>query len=278
MVKQVDPVTGQVTNISQRKAEKLKADAKNLAQSFDESTVSDAATTAVTDLNNSVQTAAGSVAGQVEGGVKSLTSKVDGLKDVTVEGLVDDGVESLQNMSTDQVESLVGGLVSKAGLGATVEIAFSEPDSNGMVYPISSSLDATGGVSGTIAAVLQTITGLGVGPGSLQQAVIDAAPKGLVDAGKNLLEGKIGAFTADVINTATETVIKSVTDELESVVGVATDINRVVQGVITAIDSDGFGEAVLTTTNVTANMPVADSEFSNAITKVKDNVFSDLQN
>ena len=74
--------------------------------------------------------------------------------------------------------------------GATVSVTFSEPDSNGIVYPISASLAPEGGISGTIAAVLQLITGLGVGPGSLQKVLVEATPEGLITAGKNILAGK----------------------------------------------------------------------------------------
>lgn len=114
--------------------------------------------------------------------------------------MIDDGVQSLENMATDFVNDQISNLASKLGLGAKVEIQFTEPDSSGMIYPIASSLEEEGGVSGTVTTILQLITGLGVGPGSLQQIVTDASAEGLLKAGKDLVEGKIGAFTSEGIS------------------------------------------------------------------------------
>ena len=117
--------------------------------------------------------------------------------------MLDAGAETFENLKTDIINSAAAALSSK--FGATVSVEFSEPDSNGFVYPISSSLEEQGGIDGTIAAVLKLITGLtGIDGGALQKAVVDGSPEGLLSAGKDLnIEGSIGAFTADTINSHT---------------------------------------------------------------------------
>jgi N-acetylmuramoyl-L-alanine amidase len=281
-----------ITQNVQTKANSLKSTVANAANSFDTSTITSSAATAVKDLSNSIETKVGSVAGQIEGGVKSLTQKFDKfqgeLNNLTTEGLLDDGLESLENMATDFVGSQLSGLASKLGLGANVAVVFSEPDSNGMVYPIESTLDEEGGISGTVASVIQLITGLGAGSldeltGSLQQVVAEASPEGILAAGKDLVEGKIGAFTAESISSLAKDAIESVTDEIETFVtdaisnGVIGSLNNAVQQ-ITSIDSDGFGELVFTKTLLTGVMPDATNELNLALTKVKTSPLTDLGN
>ena len=174
---------------------------------------------AVANLKNQVETTTGQIAGQVEGGIQSLSSKVDKFQDklntTTVEGLVDDGIASLEGMATDAVNSLVSGFIGK--FGSSVKVTFSEPDSSGMVYPLLSSLVPQGGVDPTAASILQLITGLGVGPGSLQKLVAEGSPAGLIGAGKSVV-GKLGAFDgAAAIASLTEIAVNSVTDTLKNV-------------------------------------------------------------
>lgn len=272
--------------MAENKAKTLKDTVKEAATSFDTKRIEETANKAATDLQNSIETKAGSIAGQVEGGVKQITQKFDAFQDklnnTTVEGLIDDGVQSLENMATDFVDDQIANFASKLGLGAKVEITFSEPDSDGVVHPIASSLEEDGGVSGTVAAVLQLITGLGVGAGSLQQIVTDASAEGLIKSGKDLVEGKIGAFTSSSISELASTAINSVVDEFETTVkdaisdGTIGSLNSAVES-ITSIDSDGLGNFTYNRTAVPSSMADALTEVNTGINKIKTNPLQDLQ-
>ena len=250
----------------------LKNTLKNAEASANTSHIKNLANQTRADLVNSTETVAGNIAGQVQGGVQSLTQEIDGFKDdlgklSTKEGLLDAGAQSLENLKTDIVNGVASALTSK--LGATVKIEYTEPDSNGLVYPISSSLEEQGGLDGTIAAVLQLITGLGsIDAGALQKAVVDAAPSGLIDAA-NSLSGKIGAFDALSINDLAKTAMDTVTGELINSV-VPQELNRTIN-FISAIDSDGDPTEtglVLTYDSATSAGPTADSEFNSAINSI----------
>lgn len=258
----------------------VKETVKNASSSVDTKPVENLADKAGTDLSNSVETVTGNIAGQVEGGIQSLTQEKDKfLADVdrlsTKEGLLDAGAETFENLKTDIINSAAAALSSK--FGATVSVEFSEPDSNGFVYPISSSLEEQGGIDGTIAAVLKLITGLtGIDGGALQKAVVDGSPEGLLSAGKDLnIEGSIGAFTADTINSLANSAVQSVTDELTALVGTPIDLNRTIS-YVTGVDSDGSGNLVITEGTATSTGPTADSEFSSAISNLKNSTAADL--
>lgn len=258
----------------------VKETVKNASSSVDTKPVENLADQAGTDLSNSVETVTGNTAGQVEGGIQSLTQEKDKfLADVdrlsTKEGLLDAGAETFENLKTDIINSAAAALSSK--FGATVSVEFSEPDSNGFVYPISSSLEEQGGIDGTIAAVLKLITGLtGIDGGALQKAVVDGSPEGLLSAGKDLnIEGSIGAFTADTINSLANSAVQSVTDELTALVGTPIDLNRTIS-YVTGVDSDGSGNLVITEGTATSTGPTADSEFSSAISNLKNSTAADL--
>ena len=177
----------------------------------------------------------GQVAGQIKGGMENLTSKVDGYKDQlsdakdTAVGLLNGDTTSLKNMGTDMINGAVEGLLSK--LGTKVQIEYSDPDpETGIVTPIKASLEADP-TSGAISGLLSIITGLGASlnpadlaanfKGELQNIVTDVSPEGLLSAGKDLAEGKIGAFTSTSISELSTTALKSVTDEIRSTVGSA---------------------------------------------------------
>ena len=276
-------------SVTKTEAQKLQENVKTAATSVDDSQIESTANKAQEALKNSVETTVGSIAGGVEGGVKSLTQKFDKYQDklnnLTTEGLIDDGIESLEGMATDFVAEKVEGFLSK--FGSSVNVVFSEPDSNGVVFPIEASLDEDGGVSGTVAAaaVLQLITGLGIDTGNLQRAIVEGSPQGIMDAGKDVLSGKMGAFDgAAAINALTETAITSVTNELETTVANSlaanSNINTVVNA-ITALDTDGSGNLLVTRSPVTSSRITSgntdSAEFNTAITKNKTNPLNDLK-
>ena len=260
--------------------EDLQSSVSNTASSIDTTKLEKSAEQASASLTNSLESIAGSVAGEVEGGVKQLQQNFDKFQDkitnLTAEGLIDDSIESLEGMATDMVNEAIAGLASKFGSG--VNVTFSEPDSNGIVFPIEASLDAEGGISGTVAAVLQLITGLGIDAGNLQKAITEASPEGILNAGKDLLSGKMGAFDgAAAIKSLTETAITSVTNEIESQINsISNNVNSVIDAV-SSIDSDGLGNLTYNRTGVTnALRPTDSSEIISAISKVKDDQLTDL--
>ena len=275
-----------ITKFVESESQKLAESVKNAASSVDTTQLEASAKNAQDSLKNSIESVAGSIAGEVEGGVKSITQKFDKYQDklnnLTTEGLIDDGIQSLENMATDFVNEKVSGFLSK--FGATVNITFSEPDSNGVVFPIEASLNEDGGISGTVSTVLQLITGLGVDTGNLQKALVEGSPQGILDAGKDILSGKMGAFDgAAAIKSLTETAITSVTNELENTVTQAlasnSNINTVINA-ISAVDTDGSGNIVITRSPVTSTritLGNTDSaEFNSAIEKNKTNPLADL--
>lgn len=264
--------------------QKLSESVKNAVASVDTTQLEASAKNAKDSLKNSVESVSGSVAGQVEGGVKSLTQKFDKYQDklsnVTTEGLIDDGIQSLEGMKTAFVDELTSGLASK--FGSAVNITFSEPDSNGVVFPIQATLNAEGGVSGTVASVLQLITGLGVTPGNLQKALVEASPQGILDAGKDILSGKMGAFDgASAINSLANKAITSVTDELESVVRTSlasnSNLNTVIS-TISAVDANGNITRSSVTSSRIGRGETDSAEFNEAILKNKTNPLADLSN
>lgn len=265
-------------NATANEAKKLSGAVSSAIKSVDTSTVTKAGEEAIGNLTNSLETSIGSIAGEIEGGIQSLTSEFDKLKGdfdrlTTKEGLLDEGAQSLENLKSDLISGAAAALSSK--FGATVSVTFTEPDSNGQIWPISSSLEEEGGVSGTVAAVIKLITGLlGVDAGALQKAVVDGSPEGLMSAGADLnIEGKIGAFTSEGIEEAISSAVTSVTDELEATVtGNLTDVNRAFDA-ITSFDS--VGGAIKTTLNPTG--PTADSEFSLGIANIKNSI-TDVKN
>ena len=128
--------------------QQLKTTVSSAAQSVDTSQVNSSALEAQSSLKASIETSLGSIAGDIEGGIQGITQKFDKfqnkLNNLTTEGLVTDAAQSLENMATDIVTEAAQQFLSK--FGATVSVTFSEPDSNGIVYPISASLAPEGGI------------------------------------------------------------------------------------------------------------------------------------
>lgn len=258
---------------------KLKKTLTKAAQGFDRVDLSDAASSAARAQSNATETKANAIVNEVVGGVQSLTSKFDKfqgkLNSTTAEGLLSDTSKTVENLTSGSVNELVSSL--SGAFGSKVEVTFTTVD--GILIPNQSSLDATGGVSGTAASVLQQITGLGVSAGSLQKSVMDASPDGLLKVGQDL-KGKIGAFTSSTINSLAEAAVSSVTNELESDLSSITDINRTMS-LPGSIDGDStsptFGDITNTTFTAT-NMPTGDSEFSAAIKNIKTDPLNSLSN
>jgi N-acetylmuramoyl-L-alanine amidase len=226
--------------------------------------------TAATDLTNSVETTVGRSVEEIRGGVESITAefdaKVNSVKDLTTEGILDEGTQALENMKNDAINSAISSLASK--FGSKVEIQFSEPDSNGFTTIESTSLEPEGGLSATISGILQLITGLGTGDlsgqalqdtitegatdlgGKLQEQVISAATEGVVDAVARV-EGKVGAFSS--VEALADTLDNSITG-ITNQIPTPDDINQSLSVPLdaSAIDSDGSGNAVITRSTVSS--------------------------
>jgi hypothetical protein len=258
---------------------KLKNTLTKAAQGFDRVDLSAAASSAARAQSNATETKANAIVNEVVGGVQSLTSKFDKfqgkLNSTTAEGLLSDTSKTVENLTSGSVNELVSSL--SGAFGSKVEVTFTTVD--GILIPNQSSLDATGGVSGTAASVLQQITGLGVSAGSLQKSVMDASPDGLLKVGQDL-KGKIGAFTSSTINSLAEAAVSSVTNELETELSSITDINRTMT-LPSSIDGDSTSPTFGDITNATftaTNMPTGDSEFSAAIKNIKTDPLNSLSN
>ena len=160
--------SGQVTNISQRKAtlrEQLKEKVKTTVESLPTGPLTSSAEStqkAFTDIKASV---GGQVAGKVQGGIENLTSKADAYKQEltdakdTVQGLLSGDAASLKGMTTDALNNFLGSQLTGL-VGTKVNIEYSEPDENGIVTPLTASLEPEAGDT-TVAGILSAITGLG---------------------------------------------------------------------------------------------------------------------
>lgn len=283
--------------------EKLKQTLKQNQGLSGDNVVSKAADRAISATQSAVQTKAGSLINEVNGGVQSLTSKVDKFQNVlnntTTEGLLNSGAASIENLATDMVNDQISKITG--AFGSKVEISFTEID--GITVPDESSLDPSGGVSGTIAGVLQLITGLGKGldvgttlgdtiketaknaamdavndfKGNLVKSVMDASPSGLLSAGQ-LLQGNIGAFSANTINSLATDVISSVTDNLQATVdrSASANINQSLTAV-RAYDSNGdIDSSGSLTQTFTGNMPTIANEFDAMIDNIKTSPLNSL--
>lgn len=286
---------GKIVNVSQRKAndiastraqkaladnaatatEKLKNSASIAATSISTKNLDATADKAIAAFTDAEASVGGQVAGQIKGGMENLTSKADGYKDQlsdakdTAAGLLSGDTTSLENMSTDMINGAIAGLASK--FGTKVQIEYETDPVTGITVPVTASLEADP-TSGAISGLLSIITGLGssLNPadlaanfkGELQNIVTDVSPSGLLSAGKNLAEGKIGAFTSDSISALASQSITSVTKDIRSTVGSAlagaANLNKVVNyttivqtgGTGTELDPFTFDSAVSTVTGV----------------------------
>ena len=312
MAEIVDPKTGKIVNVSQRRAnaaaesfsEELKEKVSNTSDAISRAGVEATATNAKNALTDAATGVAGQVAGQITGGIESLTQQADAFKGElnqakdTVTGLLSGDASSLENMGTDMVEGAVAGLLSK--LGTKVEIEFTFDPDTGVTLPVTSSLNPEGGAD-AIAGILTLITGLGISTdpssmiGDLQKVATNASPQGLLDAGKDMVSGKIGAFTSTSINSLATDAIQSVTAEVNSQItqGLSSfgNVNKVVEyqtliddglGKPPSVNSDGsitYSSATTTNPGTGGVLGRTDSdELFGAITNVDSAALTDLSN
>lgn len=319
MAEIVDPKTGRIKNVSQRVAdaksqsyaEELKETVANTSDGISRAGIETTAANARNALTDAATGVSGQVAGQVTGGIESLTQQADAFKGQvneakdTVTGLLNGDASSLENMGTDMVENAVAGLLGKLGTKVEIEFAF-DPDT-GVTLPVTSSLNPEGGAD-AIAGILTLITGLGVSTdpssmiGDLQKVATNASPQGLLDAGKDMVSGKIGAFTSTSINSLASDAVKSVTNEVNAQItqGLSSfgNVNKLVEyetmiddGLgkppgfgdgVSGIESDGsitYSTATTTNPGTGGSLGRTDSdELFGAVTNVDSDALTDLSN
>lgn len=179
----------------------LEQSVSSTAQTY-QSSVKDTANQVVSSFNDATQTKAGQVAGEINGGIQSvtnLTKDVSGkLNAGAVEGVVTDQLSALEGAVND-----FGSQPAKTKSAVRIAIAWSDPDSDGNVYPVSSSIDPSSQIDETINAMLAKCTGLQVFNGYVQKIAGNIMPKGQL----SLLEqakGNLGKFPgADALNELT---------------------------------------------------------------------------
>ena len=279
MAEIVDPKTGKVRNVSQRKAdslsetysEEIKKTVSQEAKSISDKGLNKTAADAAESFKNAGATIGGQISGQVNAGLLNLESKVDGYKQEltdakdTVTGILEGDAAAIDNLKTDIVNSAMSAISSKLGTKVTIE--FSEPDPDtGIVTPITVSLDAENNGADTIAGVLAIITGLGISAdgfannfeGELQNALGVNSPEGLVSV-TDKIKDKVGAFTSTTINQLSTDAITSVTNELKQTVKNSlaagnANINKSITYISSVSDGGTGNPPTTTTTTVQTNV------------------------
>jgi len=144
-------------------------------------------------LVESKQTEIGKTAGEILGGVQSLTSQSISVGQVNLdptEGLISSAKDLVNTSLNTDINQLT------SSIGVKISIDLSSFDSNGGEVSFTTIPSA----SGSIASQLAKMTGLGVEPGFLQNIISNASPKGIDNTLKGL-NGKIGTFTTDQLNS-----------------------------------------------------------------------------
>ena len=262
--------------------ERLREEVKANKAQFSSDQISNQASQITQDITNKFNTTAGQIEGQITGGIQSITNQVDGIASAinnpkqAIQGELTDAGTSLENLKNTAANAAISAIASK--FGASVNIEFTLDDSTGILFPNPSTLDADGGISGTVSSLIQLITGLGAGPGSLQDAVNTATSEGLQQMTDQVV-GKIGAYASveGIKSLATDAItdIKSDLQNLSTTIdGVDTsfaDINRTVKA-LSGQESDGNGNYTLTFSSVTSTANTVSQEVNAAIQKIDDGI------
>ena len=222
--------------------------------------------------------------GQVQGGIENFQARIDEgkeklntLKEKGVGGLIDEGAESLTNMATDAAISTATGLLTSK-LGGQVKVEFSDPDSYGVIHPVSASLEADG--NDTLAGIIQLLTGLGGGVGGeidqLTDKVIDKVIETSADAlyqGAIDLAGRVGGGFGNsaLAQVAGQTAATTLIDQIEQNIAATNPLATSNPDLsFPTGDSDGSGNLLFDTVpnNTTAIASTeADTGFANSNTQ-----------
>jgi N-acetylmuramoyl-L-alanine amidase len=172
--------------------------------------VDNAAKSVKETFNNVKKTEVGKTAGEVIGGVESLTSKTDVIGETNfsaTEGLLTE--TAFNNPENPALNTDISNLSSD--IGVSVSITYSDSGR-------ATGITTTPKSNGSLSSILSKITGLGVAPGFLQNMISNANSKGL-NTSLGSISGSVGAFPSisSVNNLSSKT--QSVIDQ---VVGSAT--------------------------------------------------------
>jgi len=210
----------------------IKNDVKTTAANY-QASVTSKADALKSSTKNAIETKVGQVAGEINGGVESISSLS---KDVTgklnsgaVEGVITDKLTALDGAINDAGEGiLTGGLGGKKTSGIKLALTWSAPDSDGNVRLEQASADVSSQVDESINAVLAKVTGLNVFSGYVQKIAGNVMPKGASSLLEKL-KGGIGAFPSidklneltDKANDIADTAKAGIEGAVSSVVGAA---------------------------------------------------------
>jgi len=157
-------------------------------------------------IDNVTTTKVGEKAGEIVGGIESVTSKTDVLGQVNklpTEGLVTSSAlsGSINNALNTNIDNL------SSDIGVSVSISYTD---SGSVAGISTSSKSDASLS----SILSGITGLGVEPGYLQNMISGANARGL-DQSLNSVVGSVGAFpnvgAVNALSSRTQNVVNQIT-------------------------------------------------------------------
>lgn len=177
-----------------------------------------------TDFANATESKANQVIGQVNGGIESVSQQITDvsgkLNTGAIEGVITDKVTALENAVNTSAEDILN---LRGGTGTKVSLSWSQPDSDGNVYPLTKSLVLS--VDESINAMLAKMTGLNVFSGYVQKIAGQVTPKGMKSQLEKL-KGKVGAFDGvEQLNQLTAQANQIASD-------VQTEVNNAVQGAL----------------------------------------------
>ena len=241
-----------------------------------------------TSFKNASETKVNQVAGEVQGGIESvtnLTKDVSGkLNTGAVEGIITEELTALENAVQDVGNTLLTA-ADKNTQGIRLNLSWSLPDSDGNVRLEQASADVAAQVDETINAMLEKITGMKVFDGYLQKVAGNVTPKGqgsLLDE----LKGKVGAFpSVDKLNelTAKANELAAETSAgIEEAVAAVEAQTTLPPGAQAAVDDIGKNLAgVATGANAKSTLAQLGSDLTNAVgaavTKVADTITQGIQ-
>jgi len=188
------------------------------------SEITDKANDLKTAFSDATETKVGQVAGQINGGIESISSlSTDVTGKLTgggaVEGVVTDSLTAL----TDAVNLAGEEKIDKAkAQGIKLSLSWSEPDSDGNVRLEQSSANPAALIDSSINATLSKISGLNVFSGYVQKISGNVMPKGQPSLLEKIKDG-VGAFpSVDKLNELTaeaNAIADTAAAEIEGAVG-----------------------------------------------------------
>lgn len=189
---EIDTDAASTFNDAQVRAKSFKERVSSAAEQTS-SSVTQSFKDAGTDLKTSIETNANTFAGEIKGGIESVRSEIDDVKDKinnppSFAELKNDAAESLKNNVKSVIkDTITGALQSK--FGVQVELEY-DSDGYGNLVVNQNSVQVDG--NSTIDGILKLLTGLKGGEFSLVKTVTDTATDKIVTAVQSQV-GRIGS-------------------------------------------------------------------------------------